>query len=107
MFFIAHILIRSTRKKFEESQSEMRIGIVQKYDSFAAVLMQLGLVGIWSQEPLINGREITSEDILPNVPKGPVFREIMDEQMNWMTTHPGGSKEFLIIHLRDVFREYI
>lgn len=85
----------------------MRIGIVQKYDSFAAVLMQLGLVGIWSQEPLINGREITSELILPNVPQGPIFREIMDEQMNWMTTHPGGSRDFLIIHLRDVFREYI
>lgn len=92
---------------FEESQSEMRIGIVQKYDSFAAVLMQLGLVGIWSREPLINGREVTSEDILPNLPQGPIFREIMDEQMNWMTTHPGGSKEFLIIHLRNVFREYI
>ncbi len=85
----------------------MREGIIQKYDSFAAALMQLGLVGIWSQAPLIDGREMTSEHILPNIPKGPVFREIMDEQVNWMTTHPGTTKDGLIVHLREVFSEYV
>jgi hypothetical protein len=48
-----------------------------------------------------------SKDILPNIPRGPVFREIMDEQVDWMTTHPGGSKEGLKMHLREVFHEYI
>jgi len=85
----------------------MRIGIIQKYDCFAAAILQLGLVGIWSQEPLINGRQMASDGILPNLPIGPVFREVMDEQTNWMTTHPGGSKEGLIIHLRRVFNEYV
>ena len=50
---------------------------------------------------------MTSEHILPNIPKGPVFREIMDEQEDWMTTHPGGSKKTLVSHLREVFHEYI
>mmetsp|Transcript_12380 Transcript_12380/g.18010 ORF Transcript_12380/g.18010 Transcript_12380/m.18010 type:complete len:210 (+) Transcript_12380:1254-1883(+) len=92
---------------FEEAQGEAREGILQKYDSFAGALMQLGLVGIWSQQPLIDGREMKSDDILPNVISGPIFREIMNEQMDWMTTHPGGSKESLVEHLRSVFDEFV
>ena len=80
--------------------------MIQKYDSFAAAILQLGLVGIWSQEPLINGKQITDDGILPNLPKGPVFREVMDEQTNWMVTHPGGSTEGLVSHLRNVFEEF-
>ena len=48
-----------------------------------------------------------SKEILPNIPKGPVFRVVMDEQECWMITHPGGSKEALVKHLRDVFIDYI
>jgi len=92
---------------FEESQGEERDGMIQKYDHFAASILQLGLVGIWSQDPLINGKMITADDILPNAPIGPVFREIMDEQTNWMTTHPGGTREGLVENLREVFSEYI
>mmetsp|Transcript_6784 Transcript_6784/g.7681 ORF Transcript_6784/g.7681 Transcript_6784/m.7681 type:complete len:676 (-) Transcript_6784:136-2163(-) len=92
---------------YEEAQEEKRIGLVQTYDAFAASLLQLGLVGIWSQEPLIDGKVMKSKDILPNIPKGPVFREIMDEQENWMNMHPGGSKEGLVKYLREVFHEYI
>lgn len=92
---------------FEETLVEKREGIIQKYDSFVASILQLGLIGIWSQEPLIDGREITVEGVLPNTPRGPVFREIMDEQVRWMTTHPGGKKEHLISHLRKVFPEFV
>mmetsp|Transcript_589 Transcript_589/g.928 ORF Transcript_589/g.928 Transcript_589/m.928 type:complete len:1025 (-) Transcript_589:6917-9991(-) len=92
---------------FEEAQEEKRIGVVQTYDTFAASLLQLGLVGIWSQQPLIDGKEMKSHDILPNIPKGPVFRVIMEEQEDWMTTHPGGSKEALVRHLREIFHDYI
>ena len=48
-----------------------------------------------------------SKDIIPNIPKGPVFQEIMDAQEDWMAIHPGGSKEGLIEHLREIFHEYI
>jgi len=92
---------------FEETHAEKREGIVQKYDSFAATMLQLGLIGIWSQEPLIDGREITTNSVLPQTPKGPIFREIMEEQASWMTTHPGGSKGNLIAHLRNFFPECV
>jgi len=92
---------------FEETLAEKREGIIQKYDSFAASMLQLGLIGIWSQIPLIDGREITTEGVLPKTPRGPVFREIMDEQSSWMTTHPGGRKVNLIKHLRKVFPEFV
>jgi hypothetical protein len=85
----------------------VREGIIEKYDSFAAAILNLGLVGIWSEQPLVNGKDMISDSILPHVPKGPVFREIMDEQTNWMVTHPGGTTHGLVRHLREVFSEYI
>jgi len=91
----------------EESKEEVRQGIIAKYDAFAASLLELGLVGIWCEQPLIDGREMKQDGVLPNIPKGPVFREIMDEQSNWMITHPGADKNALIQHLHDVFPEFV
>ena len=78
-----------------------------QYDHFAASILQLGLVGIWSQDHLISGKVIKSEEILPNLPYGPSFGEVMEEQTDWMMTHPGGSREALVIHLREAFSEFI
>lgn len=92
---------------FDEIQSEARQGVIQKYDTFAAAILQLGMVGLWSQQPLIDGKELIEKKVLPNIPIGPVFREVMEEQTNWMTTHPGGSRERLIEHLQEVYHEYV
>ena len=90
----------------EQTQEEIVTGIMNNYDVFAAAMMQLGLIGIWTQQPLVNGDEI-KRTILTNIPKGPVFRDVMDEQIEWMTTHPGGSKEGLIQHLRATFSAFV
>ncbi len=89
-----------------EAQEEITSGILANYDAFAAAIMHLGLIGIWNQEPLVNGDEI-KKSVLPNIPKGPVFREVMDKQTEWMITHPGGTKENLINHLREEFPDYV
>jgi len=86
---------------FEESQEERRLGLVQEYDTFAVAIQKLGLVGIWDRKPLMDGLEV--KKILPAIPKGPIFREIMEEQDSWMTANPGGSKDALILHLQKVF----
>ena len=67
--------------------------------------MQLGLIGIWNQQPLVNGDEI-KKTILPNIKMGPVFRDVMATQTEWMTCHPGGTKENLVDHLRREFPDY-
>lgn len=90
----------------EQTQEEIVTGIMNNYDVFAAAMMQLGLIGIWTQQPLVNGDEI-KRTILTNIPKGPVFRDVMDDQIEWMTTHPGGSKEGLIEHLRATFSAFV
>eukprot|EP00545_Synedropsis_sp_CCMP1620_P006828 CAMPEP_0119005512 /NCGR_PEP_ID=MMETSP1176-20130426/1765_1 /TAXON_ID=265551 /ORGANISM="Synedropsis recta cf, Strain CCMP1620" /LENGTH=700 /DNA_ID=CAMNT_0006957331 /DNA_START=484 /DNA_END=2586 /DNA_ORIENTATION=+ len=90
---------------FEESQEERRQGVIDRYDAFAAALQKLGLIGVWSRKPLIDGSEM--KKILPNIPKGPIFREVMDEQQNWMTTHPGAAKDALAANLQDVFVEFV
>mmetsp|Transcript_26134 Transcript_26134/g.36839 ORF Transcript_26134/g.36839 Transcript_26134/m.36839 type:complete len:879 (-) Transcript_26134:78-2714(-) len=89
----------------DEIHEEYRKGVLEKYNAFAAALQQMGLIGIWDQKPLIDGGEM--KKILSNIPKGPVFREIMDEQDNWLTTHPGGRKEALAEHLKEVFPDFV
>lgn len=90
----------------EQSHEEIRQGVIDNYDAFAVSLMQLGLVGIWSERPLLNGVEIKS-NVLRNIPKGPIFRHIMDDQVKWMRLHPGGNKDVLIKYLKDCYPDFV
>ena len=96
----------SRYEKVQEAQDEVISDILNNYDSFAAAIMHLGLIGIWNQQPLVNGDEI-KKSILPNIPKGPIFRDVMELQIEWMTSHPGGSRENLVEHLRSVYQDYV
>eukprot|EP00584_Thalassiosira_punctigera_P000529 CAMPEP_0172527070 /NCGR_PEP_ID=MMETSP1067-20121228/1847_1 /TAXON_ID=265564 ORGANISM="Thalassiosira punctigera, Strain Tpunct2005C2" /NCGR_SAMPLE_ID=MMETSP1067 /ASSEMBLY_ACC=CAM_ASM_000444 /LENGTH=706 /DNA_ID=CAMNT_0013310735 /DNA_START=177 /DNA_END=2297 /DNA_ORIENTATION=+ len=90
----------------EETPEEILCSIMKKYDLIAAAMLQMGLIGIWKQRPLLDGGEIKSESVLPNLPHGPEFRSIMDAQMQWMITHPGGSRESLVKYLNEEFPNY-
>ena len=46
------------------------------------------------------------KEVLPYIPRGPAFRDVMDEQDKWMVTHPGGNKGPLIEHLKLEFSDY-
>jgi len=85
---------------------EMHKQIVAQYDAFAASLLQLGLIGIWDQKPIIDGDEV-KRTVLKKLPFGPVFRQVMNEQIEWMTLHPGGSKSALIFHIQSKFPDHI
>jgi hypothetical protein len=87
-----------------ETQEERRQGVMERFDTFAAALQQIGLIGIWNEKPMADGEAVLK--ILPGIPKGPAFRHVMDEQLNWMTTHPGANIESLTKHLQTVFASY-
>lgn len=87
----------------DKINEDLRQRIIFQYNTFATALVQLGLIGIWNQKPLIDGDQLKHKDILPNIKPGPVFREVIEEQMDWMITHPGGDKGSLIQHLQSVF----
>lgn len=89
---------------FDESNEERRQGVIERYDVFAAALQQIGLIGIWHEKPVANGEVIRK--ILPRIPTGPGFREVMDEQTDWMVSHPGAGVDALANHLKNVFPEY-
>ena len=92
----------------EETPEEVICSILKRYDLFAAAMLQMGLIGIWKQHPMLDGSEIKGDSsILPNLPNGPEFRTIMNAQMQWMITHPGGSREALVEHLREEFPSYV
>ncbi|KAG7374251.1 tRNA nucleotidyltransferase/CCA-adding enzyme [Nitzschia inconspicua] len=89
----------------DETQEELREREIERYDAFATAMQRLGLVGIWGEKPLLDGGAIKS--LLPQIPKGPSFREVMDEQEKWMTLHPCAGEHFLAKHLMDTFPDYV
>jgi len=91
--------------KFDEAHEELRRGEIDRYDSLATAMQRVGVIGIWEEKPLLGGNEI--KKILPNIPKGPTFRDVMDEQERWMVLHPGASPEILTNHLLKCFPDYI
>ena len=92
------------RLQVEESQEEQREGEIDRYDAFATAMQRIGVIGIWGEKPLLDGKEI--KKILPGIPKGPAFRPVMEEQENWMILHPGAGDDFLMKHLIEKFPDY-
>eukprot|EP00980_Cylindrotheca_fusiformis_P005035 scaffold1062_cov130-Cylindrotheca_fusiformis.AAC.41 len=88
----------------DESQEELRQGEIERYDAFAIAMQRIGLVGIWEEKPVLSGNEM--KKILPTIPKGPAFRDVMDEQRRWMVLHPGASAGVLVKHLSEKFPDY-
>ncbi len=77
---------------------------MENYNDFAAAMMQLGLIGIRNQRPLLDGGEIAGDaTVLPNVPRGAEFRRVMEAQTRWLTSHPGGRRGALVERLRSAF----
>jgi hypothetical protein len=87
-----------------ESQEDIRDREIERYDTFATAMQRLGLVGIWGEHPLMDGGSI--KKILPLIPKGPGFRDVMEEQEAWTTLHPCAGAEILVKHLIDTFPDY-
>jgi len=89
----------------DESQEEVRAGEIERYDAFATAMRQIGVIGIWDEKPLMDGEQI--KEALPGIPAGPSFRDVMEEQENWMILHPGGTSDFLLKHLAEKFPEFV
>lgn len=90
----------------DENLGELHRGIIEKYDIFGAAVLRLGLVGSWDQKNLLDGATI-KKGILPNIPAGPAFRDVMEEQSYWIATHPGADAEALARHLQHKFPEFL
>jgi tRNA nucleotidyltransferase/poly(A) polymerase len=89
-----------------ESQEECRQGIIERYDVFAAAMQQIGVIGIWNEKPIADGDLIRTK-YLQAIPPGPAFRDVMEEQINWMTSHPGKDVDALMEHLKHTFPSYV
>lgn len=88
----------------DESHEKLRQGEIERYDAFAMAMQRIGLIGIWEEKPLLGGNEV--KKILPRIPKGPSFRDVMEAQESWMVLHPGASTDFLVKHLTEKFSDY-
>ena len=91
----------------DKRREQRRDDVIQQYNVLEKSISELGLDGIWLKKPIIDGDGLTSSDVLPNLPKGPAYREVLDEQSKWTTTHPGGKRASLVDYLRKIFPKYV
>lgn len=83
-----------------------KVEILSQYNAFGMSIVQLNLIGIWNMKLLLDGDEIKSK-VLPNLPRGPLFRNVMDKQWDYMVRHPCCNSEMVQNYLREEFYEYI
>ncbi|CAM9682026.1 unnamed protein product [Laminaria digitata] len=83
-----HILANSARGRADRDQDA---AIIKAYVTMAREIESMGLEGVWNLKPMFNGGEVKA--ILPRIPRGPAFSDVMNEQISWMIDNPGASKE--------------
>jgi hypothetical protein len=88
----------------ESMTQECRV-FVDAYAAFERTIEEMGLEGVWDLKPLIDGRRLVS--LLPNLPRGPLYRNIMDDQIEHMIKHPGISVEALEDWVRTMYKQYL
>jgi tRNA nucleotidyltransferase/poly(A) polymerase len=75
--------------------------IRQRYRDFATALQQLALE---HKEHGLNGRQLAQ--ILPRLPAGPTFGDVMRAQADWLVQHPGAGTDALRDYLQQAFVQY-
>ncbi|EPR58804.1 tRNA nucleotidyltransferase/poly(A) polymerase family protein [Toxoplasma gondii GT1] len=64
-----------------------------------------GLADAHLQPPLCDGHRVKT--LLKNLPKGPLFKEILDEQIKWQLAHPAGTAAACEEYLRTKYSTYV
>lgn len=103
---LCHELRRCSDDPGEEIIFERKVDVLSQYNAFALSLLRLNLIGIWNMKLLIDGDKIKA-NVLPNLPRGPLFRDVMDKQGDYMVRHPGCTVEMVENHLRNEFSQYV
>ena len=89
-----------------DNSNDQKIDIISQYNAFGLSIMQLNLIGIWNMKPLIDGDELT-KSVLVNLPRGPLFRDVLDLQWEYMVQHPGCNAEMVKQYLQNEFEKYV
>ncbi|CBZ55424.1 hypothetical protein NCLIV_058470 [Neospora caninum Liverpool] len=68
-------------------------------------IVALGLADAHRQPPLCDGHRVKT--LLKNLPKGPLFKEILDEQIKWQLGHPAGTAAEYEEYLTGKYSAYV
>lgn len=90
----------------DDITADQNAEVFSQFNAFATSLLELNLLGIWNMKSALNGDEISSR-VLPNLPKGPIFRDVMDRQWEYMVQHPSCPVEEVEEYLRQEFIDYV
>lgn len=85
---------------------DQKVDIISQYNAFGLSIMQLNLIGIWNMKPIIDGDEL-KKSVLTELPRGPLFRNVLDRQWEYMVQHPGCNADMVHKYLQNEFKEYV
>eukprot|EP00871_Galdieria_phlegrea_P000100 jgi/Galph1/1090/GphlegSOOS_G5750.1 len=63
---------------------------VERFRQWYQFINDMQLNKVWQWKPLINGNELLS--LLPQLPKGPKIKEILEDEIDWIIMHPQGTE---------------
>lgn len=96
-----HILDNTVRGR---SETEEDAAVISAYVSMAKSIEDMGLEGVWNLKPLLDGVEL--KKLLPNLPRGPEFSNVISKQIEWLIENPDGTKEGVEEYLTTVYEKY-
>ncbi|CAN0070926.1 unnamed protein product, partial [Phaeothamnion confervicola] len=67
-----------------------------RYDALVDAVLRLGLDGVWTMKPLLDGKVLATR---LGVPKGPATGKVLEEQVRWQLGHPEGDADACAAHL--------
>jgi tRNA nucleotidyltransferase/poly(A) polymerase len=77
---------------------------VNAYAAFERKVEAMGLEGVWDLKPMVDGRELQS--LLPKLPRGPLYREIMDGQLDHVIKYPNTSKDAMQDWIYSTYKQF-
>ncbi|CEM20320.1 unnamed protein product [Vitrella brassicaformis CCMP3155] len=78
--------------------------VISSYRAVKEAVEWFGLDGVWDKGPPLDGNAVKS--VLPKLPKGPKFKEVMDEQVVWMLGHPEGTADECRAFIKERFADF-
>mmetsp|Transcript_1309 Transcript_1309/g.1836 ORF Transcript_1309/g.1836 Transcript_1309/m.1836 type:complete len:630 (-) Transcript_1309:312-2201(-) len=89
---------------FDLQYVKYHLSWIRRYESLAQKIEEYGLVGCWDMKPLFDGNKI--KELFPHIPRGPSFKFVMEEQVNWMLENANGTEDQCLSHLKERFPDY-
>ncbi|PFH33663.1 tRNA nucleotidyltransferase/poly(A) polymerase family protein [Besnoitia besnoiti] len=96
---------RESSEAVERAQQPIDPADVERFVALKKQIESLGVATAHRLPPLCDGHKV--KQLLKNLPKGPVFKEVLDDQVRWQLANPTGTAEECEAYLLTKYSAYV